>query len=1091
MSNRNHHRDDYYFKVINNLDNKTNNYNSNYNSNSYYNNNYNKKRNNYNNYNNYYGNSSNNYYYYGSKAYGNNYNFNYNYNNKYDYYDENYNFKKTIDDYIKKINKDKVLIPEMTQNIIKDLQKNKLSCMICELVIKKDQSIWACNICYSIIHLNCVNEWIKKNNPNFNEKSKDENSKLSWTCPHCKSLYENNKLPIYNCYCGKYYEALKENNKYFDPDLIPHGCGLLCKEKICPHIKYCPIPCHPGPHVQCKEQNKILCYCGKNSKIVPCSYESETEFCCNEVCGKQLNCGKKNHICKAICHTGSCQKFLKKGKCYECIAECRNKLYEFLKNSVEKKLNQECYEAEHMTHFASCLTAYIFNGELPCKEHTLSINTDQSLKLLLRLFEVSGNSLLENLKKFIPICEKVVENSCSCHSKKLKVICFKLNYPEDILDFLGVVRENPIEKCNRVCKTLKNCGIHKCDRVCCNLRNLKIRNYSTQDPNGYHLCFKICGKPLPCGKHNCENYCHRGNCKPCAYIIHEGELKCTCGKTTKKAPYICGSKLECQFPCSINRPCGHLCPLNCHVGPCPPCDVLVNKKCRCTKETFKNIKCGDSKILICNNICDCILPCGVHFCQLKCHIHDEEYDKNYICNMPCQRQLLKCEHLCKEKCHGESECNEYKCDEKINWYCKCKTNKKSVICGEFKKEKEDFQKDHKDEEYLLLCNDECIKNERLKSINAAFEGLKNISESKMKLLYPNCNIDGSEEVKREHAQKYHNDSIWMAMDNFDMFFEVEKELYKCISKSLKEKEFKRKEKKIEDKTKGKLEDKKEEKKDDNDNNQKEEKKDEDKKDDKKVGDNKDKKEEEKKEDKKEEKKEEKEEKEKTYLIQIEEDAFDDLNEWLVLYHGIRPKKVFKKDKVTKEKKYYIKLSLNQLQSFHYQKYRLSLIALLFKHNLFITERKYKIYHPFKYSIEIRNYKSNKEFDELNKSILNLNRLKPGDYYLYEYKKYHYYLHFFSKELGKEVFNIISKKQYEFNEVFEMVYYNDEDPSEAHLYKYMRDESYLNYLLNGYDKKYTGDKKNLAKYKKKGGEDNDDDSEDDIDEDGFITVKKKK
>ena len=51
-----------------------------------------------------------------------------------------------------------------------------------------------------------------------------------------------------------------------------------------------------------------------------------------------------------------------------------------------------------------------------------------------------------------------------------------------------------------------------------------------------------------------------------------------------------------------------------------------------------------------------------------------------------------------------------------------------------------------------------------------------MNASKMKLLYPNCNIDGSEEVKREHAQKYHNDSIWMAMDNFDMFFEVEKEL---------------------------------------------------------------------------------------------------------------------------------------------------------------------------------------------------------------------------------------------------------------------------------------------------------------------------
>ena len=288
MSNRNHHSDDYYFNAVTN---NSNNSNTNANNNSYYNN---KKKKNYSN-NYYYGNDSNNYYYYGSKAYGNNYNYNYNYNNKYDYYDQNYQYKykKTIDDYISKIDKEKISVPELTLNLINDLQKNKISCMICELPIKKDQSIWSCNICYSIIHLNCVNEWIKKNNPNFNEKSKDENSKLSWTCPHCKSLYEDNKLPVYNCYCGKYYEAVKENNKHLDTNLVPHGCGLFCKEKICPHIKSCPIPCHPGPHVQCKEQTKIFCYCGKKSKTVPCSFESETDFCCNEICGKQLNCGKK------------------------------------------------------------------------------------------------------------------------------------------------------------------------------------------------------------------------------------------------------------------------------------------------------------------------------------------------------------------------------------------------------------------------------------------------------------------------------------------------------------------------------------------------------------------------------------------------------------------------------------------------------------------------------------------------------------------------------------------------------------------------------------------------------------------------------
>ena len=987
----------------------------------------------------YYSNNNNNGYY----NYYNNYNYNnYSYNNnynKYDYYQENYNYnkkqKKDIEYYLNKIDKEKIIIPELTQNLINDIKKNKLSCLICELPIKKEQSIWSCNKCFSILHLNCITEWIKKNNPNFNINSKNENSILSYTCPHCKYLYESNDYPIYNCFCGKYYQALEEKNKYLDTNLIPHGCGLLCKEKICPHIKTCPIPCHPGPHVQCREEVKIFCYCKKKSKIVPCSFESEKDFCCNQICGKQLNCGKINHKCKAVCHIGPCDKFLKKGKCYECMAECRNKLYNFLKNSVEKKLNSECYEAEHMTHFASCLTSYIFDGEFPCKEHKTNINTDQCLKLLLRLFEISGDRLLENLKKFIPICEQEVENSCNCRNKKTKVSCFKLNYPEDILDFLGIVRENPIEKCNRVCKTLKNCGIHKCDRVCCNLRDIKIRNYSTQDPNGYHLCFKICGKLLPCGKHTCENYCHKGACKPCAYIIHEGELKCTCGKTVKKAPYLCGMILECNNPCSIKRPCGHQCPLNCHIGPCPSCEILVEKKCRCGKKVFKNIKCGDNKILTCNNICDCILPCGVHFCPLKCHNHTDEYDKNYKCNLQCKRPLINCDHICKQKCHGESPCDEYKCEEKILWYCKCRNNSKQVICGQYKQYKDNYIKEHPNELYVLQCNDDCIKKERLKSINEAFEGLKNISESKVKLLYPNCNIDGSEEIKREHPSKYHNDSLWMAIDNFDLFFEVEKELYKCVSKAQKEKKV--------------------EKKDEQDDNKEKEK-----------------------------------EKEKTYLIPIEEEAFDDLNEWLVLYHGIKPKKVFKKDKSNNnEKNYFMKLSLSQLQNFHYQKYRLSLIGLLFKHNLFITEIKYKVYHPFKYSIEIITHNVNNKFDDLDKSIRNISKIKYGDYYLYEYQKFYYYMHFFDKTIGKEFFNIIKNKPYEFNEVHEIDYDLDEEYTEAQLYKYLKDENYLNYLKNGTDKKYMEDEKNFTKYKIKEIEEKNEQPE--IDEDGFTIIKNKK
>ena len=242
--------------------NDQNSQNNSYNTTSYHKSKKNKK--NYHNHYYYSNNNNNGYYNYYNNYNYNNYSYNNNYN-KYDYYQENYNYnkkqRKDIEYYLNKIDKEKIIIPELTQNLINDIKKNKLSCLICELPIKKEQSIWSCNKCFSILHLNCITEWIKKNNPNFNINSKNENSILSYTCPHCKYLYESNDYPIYNCFCGKYYQALEEKNKYLDTNLIPHGCGLLCKEKICPHIKTCPVPCHPGPHVQCREEVKIFCYC--------------------------------------------------------------------------------------------------------------------------------------------------------------------------------------------------------------------------------------------------------------------------------------------------------------------------------------------------------------------------------------------------------------------------------------------------------------------------------------------------------------------------------------------------------------------------------------------------------------------------------------------------------------------------------------------------------------------------------------------------------------------------------------------------------------------------------------------------------------
>ena len=63
-----------------------------------------------------------------------------------------------------KINQNEMTIPEHTVNLINDLLSNKAECMICNDVIKKDYAIWSCSTCWTIFHLECIKEWIKKKN---------------------------------------------------------------------------------------------------------------------------------------------------------------------------------------------------------------------------------------------------------------------------------------------------------------------------------------------------------------------------------------------------------------------------------------------------------------------------------------------------------------------------------------------------------------------------------------------------------------------------------------------------------------------------------------------------------------------------------------------------------------------------------------------------------------------------------------------------------------------------------------------------------------------------------------------------------------
>lgn len=101
--------------------------------------------------------------------------------------------------------------------------------------------------------------------------------------------------------------------------------------------------------------------------------------------------------------------------------------------------------------------------------------------------------------------------------------------------------------------------------------------------------------------------------------------RCFCGSTPDPKPRL-GTPHSCANPCSRPRTCGHACPLPCHPGPCPPCQITIQQPCFCGKQVL-SFRCanlapsraGQSASPSCGKICGKSLACGNHTCESVCH----------------------------------------------------------------------------------------------------------------------------------------------------------------------------------------------------------------------------------------------------------------------------------------------------------------------------------------------------------------------------------------------------------------------------------------------------------------------------------------
>ncbi|KAK6267251.1 hypothetical protein QUC31_018088 [Theobroma cacao] len=176
-----------------------------------------------------------------------------------------------------------------------------------------------------------------------------------------------------------------------------------------------------------------------------------------------------------------------------------------------------------------------------------------------------------------------------------------------------------------------------------------------------HSCGEPCGKPLEkvlglgagvmkdelC-PHVCVLQCHPGPCPPCKAF--SPPRLCPCGKkviTTRC--FDRQSVLTCGQCCDKLLECGrHRCELICHVGPCDPCQVPINAPCFCGKKV-EAVICGDMAV--------------------KGEVKTE--DGIFSCSSTCGNKLRCGNHNCAEICHP-GHCGD----------CELMPNKiKSCYCG--------------------------------------------------------------------------------------------------------------------------------------------------------------------------------------------------------------------------------------------------------------------------------------------------------------------------------------------------------------------------------------------------------------------------
>ncbi|CAH8583043.1 unnamed protein product [Schistosoma haematobium] len=505
----------------------------------------------------------------------------------------------------------------LRSNLIDELRNSTYQCMICISEIRVTDRIWSCATCYHIYHLSCIRSWAKKS---FQEPNIESGSSSVWRCPSCQTNYDMSpQLISYRCFCGR------TENPEFHPArfTIPHGCDQVCSkvkritfasnlsDYQCTHL--CTELCHPGPCPPCLATITLSCPCGKSQRPATCGDPNLQP--CGQICERQLssNCATGFHTCLLTCHYGSC-------------------------NPCQWMIETACFCGQDNNVKLIC-------GSNEIRKCTFSQKDLQTLRTA-----------------FVEFQSKIISNDYSDILKLQQI---------SIADDLSLHANDDLN--NSLSSQLSKPDFHNTDStriVNDNNKQIISSDLLLVKIGPTFSCDRVCGRQLSCNNHKCSNYCHSGECPPCA-LDPAWCLTCPCGKTplTKLVSTSClyGNRQSCTDPLPTcpnicGRPrslCGHTCSEYCHTGPCPPCELSISLKCRCGQSS-KVMTCQEfSKLsdkegapeLCCQRVCKKKLICGRHKCKTLCC-----NDTIHSCPEICGRRLSCQLHYCEEQCHS-GPCN--------------------------------------------------------------------------------------------------------------------------------------------------------------------------------------------------------------------------------------------------------------------------------------------------------------------------------------------------------------------------------------------------------------------------------------------------